>query len=407
MLLGSRLDRTWPASKPADVDRLVCGHDRGPGVAGSGANNRPTRHLLQAVSKPANAASHCKESKRGIRGQPQAGRQRGKRDIDRGAKPCRRAHLRHHLLDTGWWIEGREKRCRSRIPLRIKRVPEPGNGQPGCQVAGNRLLGARSLYFLQQRPHEHGRVAMERARQRCKAYRTQAPNDAPVDAVTRAANAEAVSSWSARSTSARRINGRCAILLPGQSLNDVQGAHRRSSRPQRHPQGDRPGFRLRPGAQWRHGRTWGYHPLRLQPEPHRPASGLVRRSRFLSARSKNWWRRCVPQQARRLLERRCCRQLNRIPAAVVEPALNDGGDGCGDDRLAEGHCARGNGVRPSATLAALDQGCDVVTPIQAAARIGRIGLHANLTAAHIRIESLGAHPQRLKRLTPRQPLRHS
>ena len=118
-------------------------------------------------------------------------------------------------------------------------------------------------------------------------------------------------------------------------------------------------------------------------------AGRSARSRFLSARSKNRWRRCVPQQARRLLERRCCRQLNRIPAAVVEPALNDGGDGCGDDRLAEGHCACGNGVRPSATLAALDQGCDVVTPIQAAARIGRIGLHADLTAAHIRIKSWG------------------
>ena len=214
---------------------------------------------------------------------------------------------------------------------------------------------------------------------------TAAASEAPVEAVTRAAKVEALSSWSASSTSARRI-----------ASHRSRGA--RQARPSRSwiapasssrctwPSGPATAAAIRSSscaaslarsaalrpcaggsASARSGE--GGEGARSRGRPSRRGLALVRRQAEAAA-----------QQPRHRLQRRRVRQPHRVLAAVVEPPALHRGDRRGQHRLAPGDRGDGDVGGLAAARLALgerarrrwrDSGCGAARPDPALRAPGR------------------------------------
>src|SRR5262249_11322899 len=105
----------------------------------------------------------------------------------------------------------------------------------------------------------------------------------------------------------------------------------------------------------------------------------------------------------RFLKRRALRQLGDIVAAIIESTVPDRRYRRCDDRLAPRDRACGDRGRTLASFAPPREAADVGSPVLTAARIVRIGAHADAAAADIRVQRLCADFQELERLFAREP----
>ena len=234
-----------------------------------------------------------------------------------------------------------------------------------------------------------------------------AASEAPVEAATRAAKVEALSSWSASSTRAH------ADQLRAAPRRNAQAAASRAWIGPSAPPRPRPPATASAKASSRPAASAARARLARGPAP--AASSAARPASRAKARRAGRGRvrdgrpacgPCTPHHRRRAAAApRCSRvsvlgQFGGVPAAIIEPAVDHGGDGRGQHRLApgDGVLAPPVGGLAATRLAGLQAG-DVVGPIEALARILAVRPRLDPPAADIGVEGLRPHPQ------PRQGLR--
>ncbi len=114
----------------------------------------------------------------------------------------------------------------------------------------------------------------------------------------------------------------------------------------------------------------------------------------------------LPEKRGGLFQRSRSRQCRRIFAAANQPAVANGGNAGRDRGFAPGNGARGDARRRAPAGASRCQVRDVFCPIEAAARIGRVGHHPNPAAAHVSVERLLPYAERRQRRLAIHPLSH-
>jgi hypothetical protein len=113
--------------------------------------------------------------------------------------------------------------------------------------------------------------------------------------------------------------------------------------------------------------------------------------------------RALPKQSGNLLEGGGFRKRHRIPAAIPEPLIGDGGNPRRQDWIAPADRLRGHRLGRAPAGPPLGQPGNVVAVVETAARVGGIGFCPNPSAADIGIKRLRSDAEELQRLLGGQP----